>query len=306
VAIADLNGDGRLDLAVANTGVWVNPGNTVSVLLGNGDGTFGTHTELDTGLGPNSVAIADLNADGQPDLIVANFGPYNHAYQDFAGAGTVSVLLGNGDGTFAARTDFGTGKAPFSLAIADLNSDGRPDIVAADAGAHGEYGNTVSVLLGNGDGTLENKTDFQTAEAPYSVAIADLNADGLPDLALACAGTGEISVLLNTGASTTGVVPPSPAIPLAFALLVPRPNPSLGSSEIQFLLPSNRPVQIDLFDVAGRRVWSWASRESMSAGQHTITWDGRVGAGTIARNGLYFLKLRAGRDQGVTKLIVQR
>ena len=93
---------------------------------------------FDTGSNPYSVATADLNADGRPDLVVANYG-----------SGTVSVLLGNGDGTFGAKTDFGAGSDPQSVAIADLNGDGRPDLAVANWGS-----NTVSVLLGNGDGTF--------------------------------------------------------------------------------------------------------------------------------------------------------
>ncbi len=178
VAIADLNADGRPDLAVANAG-----SSSVSVLLGNGDGTFGVKTDFATGGGPNSVVIANLNADGRPDLAVAN-----------ENSNTVSVLLGNGDGTFGARTDFGTGGLATSVAIADLNADGRPDLAVANRSS-----NTVSVLLGNGDGTFEVKTDFGTGSVPRSVAIADLNADGRPDLAVANAGSNTVSVLLNTG-----------------------------------------------------------------------------------------------------------
>jgi len=89
---------------------------------------------FDVGDSPVSVGIADLNADGRPDLAVANY--FSH---------TVSVLLGNGDGTFGAKTDFGAGSGPFSVGIADLNADGRPDLAAANA-----YSNTVSVLLNRG------------------------------------------------------------------------------------------------------------------------------------------------------------
>jgi hypothetical protein len=129
VAIADLNADDRLDLAVVNSS-----SSTVSVLLGNGNGTFGAKTDFGTGGGPNSVAIADLNADGRPDLAVGNFF-----------TNTVSVLLGNGDGTFAAKTDFGAGNGPLSVTIADLNADGRPDLVVANY-----FSNTVSALLNRG------------------------------------------------------------------------------------------------------------------------------------------------------------
>jgi hypothetical protein len=166
-AIGDLNGDGRPDLVVTNYGSQTLPSTTVSVLLGNGNGTFGAKTDFGTGINPNSVAIADLNADGRRDLAVTN-----------GGANTVSVLLGNGDGTFGAKADFGTGIYPASVAIADLNADGRPDLAVASA-----QSNAVSVLLGKGDGIPGPGPTSAPGAAPVSVAIADLNADGRPDLA---------------------------------------------------------------------------------------------------------------------------
>ncbi len=147
VAIADLNEDGRLDLAVADE-----CSDTVSVLLGKGDGTFGTRTEFGAGSVPVSVAIADLNGDGRPDLVAAN-----------RLSNTVSVLLGNGDGTFAAKTDFGAGLGPLSMAIADCNEDGQPDLVMVNSGSSPEFRGTLSVLLGNGDGTFGASTDFALA-----------------------------------------------------------------------------------------------------------------------------------------------
>src|SRR5207244_1578193 len=122
------------DLAVASADA-----NTVSVLLGHGDGTFAARTDFGTGIDPVSVAISDLNADGRPDLAVTNNGLYLGA------TGSVSVLLGNGDGTFASKADFGTGINPTSVAIADLNADGRPDLAVANATAPS---GSVSVLLG--------------------------------------------------------------------------------------------------------------------------------------------------------------
>ena len=191
MAIADLNADGRPDLATANTPASphdVPKGNTVSVLLGNGDGTFGVKTEFDTGSHPVSVAIADLNADGRPDLATAN------SYSN-----TASVLLGNGEGTFGAKTDFGTGPYPTAVAVGDLNADGRPDLATANS-----YSNTASVLLGNGDGTFGLKTDFGTGIGANSVTIADLNGDGRPDLATANIGANTVSVLLGNGDGTFG------------------------------------------------------------------------------------------------------
>src|SRR5439155_15021534 len=124
VAIGDLNGDGKPDLAVANTGSYPGYDGTVSVLLGNGNGSFGAKTNFGTGSKPFSVAIGDVNGDGRPDLAVAN---------NFSN--TVSVLLGNGAGSFGAKTDFGTGSCPRSVAIGDLNGDGKPDLAAANGGA---------------------------------------------------------------------------------------------------------------------------------------------------------------------------
>ncbi len=181
VAIGDLNGDGKPDLATAS----YNAG-TVLVLLGNGDGTFGAKTAFGTGSFPTSVAIGDLNGDGTLDLVTGN-------------AGTVSVLLGNGDGTFGARTDFGTGSYPRSVAIGDLNGDGKPDLVTANY-----YASTVSVLLGNGNGAFGAKTDFGTGMQPPSVAIGDLNGDGKPDLVTANYNANTVSVLLGNGNGTFG------------------------------------------------------------------------------------------------------
>jgi hypothetical protein len=106
----------------------------------------------------------------------------------------------------------------------------------------------------------------------------------------------------SLGTKTTGVTSP----PAAFRLLAPRPNPSLGTSEIQFVLPSARAVEIELFDLTGRRVWSWQSASQLPAGSHRVVWDGRDGTGATVRGGVYWLKLRAGRDGSVRKLVLQR
>ena len=180
-AIADLNGDGRPDLVVANFG-----SNTVSVLLENAAGTFSGKTDFGTGGAPCSVAIADVNGDGRPDLVVAN-----------AVSNTVSVLLGNGDGTFATRTDFGTGINPCSVAIVDLNADSRPDLLVANLAS-----NTVSVLLGTGGGAFAAKSDFRTGTNPSSLTIGDFNADGRPDVATVNQYALPLSVLLGIGDGT--------------------------------------------------------------------------------------------------------
>src|SRR5438477_4511287 len=125
IAVGDLNQDGWQDLVTANS-----TDNTVSILLGRGDGTFATHVDYATGKGPSSVAIADLNGDGKLDLVVTN-----------ATDNTVSVLKGNGDGTFQARTDRAANALPRSVAVADFNHDQKPDLVLVNAPANSAQGN---------------------------------------------------------------------------------------------------------------------------------------------------------------------
>jgi hypothetical protein len=185
VAVADVNGDGKPDILVANSGA-----GTISILPGNGAGSFGARTDLPVGFSPNAIAVGDLNGDGIPDLAVTN-----------GGSNSVSVLLGNGVGGFS-RTDFTTGAQPVSAAIADINGDGKQDLVVANRSA-----NTVSVLLGNGAGGFGAKTDYPTATTPRFVTTGDLNGDGRPDVAVATFQdiiTGDVSVLLNTGGGALG------------------------------------------------------------------------------------------------------
>src|SRR5262245_11105519 len=112
MASADFNGDGKLDLAVANQ-----QSNTVIILLGKGDGTFQAAQNYSTGSGPRSVAVGDFNADGKLDLVTAN-------------ANNLSVLPGNGDGTFQAPASIGIGSSPLSVAVGDFNADGKLDLTA--------------------------------------------------------------------------------------------------------------------------------------------------------------------------------
>jgi hypothetical protein len=178
VAIGDFNGDGKSDLVVNNAN-----DNTVSVLLGNGDGTFQAQVTYQAGSGPYSVTLADLNGDGKLDLVVPN------AYDQ-----TVSVLLGNGDGTFQTQATYLAGVFPASVAVGDFNGDGKPDLVVALQGAY-----SVSVLLGNGDGTFQTHVLYQVAGAgfPTSVLTGEFNGDGVADIAVAGYAADQVSILLG-------------------------------------------------------------------------------------------------------------
>jgi FG-GAP-like repeat/PASTA domain len=180
VAIRDLNGDRKPDLAVANNGL-NDDGKIVSVLLNKHDGSFRAKRDYTTGRGPLSVAIGDLNGDRKPDLVTAN----NYA-------STVSVLTNRGNGSFHAKRDYKTGRGAYSVAIGDLNGDGKPDLATANADA-----GSVSVFINRGHGSFARRHNYATGSAPVSVAIGDLNGDRKPDLATANNNT--VSVLANRG-----------------------------------------------------------------------------------------------------------
>src|SRR5262249_23262064 len=153
-------------------------------------GTFASKVDYPVGQWPRSVLALDLNGDGKPDLAITN---------DLVGGfpGTVSVLLNNGSGAFAAKVDYPTGVHPLSVAAADLNGDGKPALAVANF-----CSDNVSVLLNNGSGTFAAKVDYATGSLPLSVAAADLNGDGKPDLAVANQGSNTLSVMFNNGNGT--------------------------------------------------------------------------------------------------------
>ncbi len=191
VAVADLNGDGKLDLVVANYCQSLNQyGNCfnigeVAVLLGNGDGTFQPAVTYSTGAyNANSVAVRDVNGDGIPDVVVGNQCATPDTYGCQNEPGAVSVLLGNGDGTFQPAVLYGSaGYCGYSVALGDLRGDGKVDIAMANAYQVDSYDGSVSVLLGNGDGTFQPAVLYAEAGAVgTSVAIRDMNGDGIPDL----------------------------------------------------------------------------------------------------------------------------
>jgi hypothetical protein len=153
-----------------------------------GSGKFGAHVEYQTGGSPQSVAVADLNGDGKPDIVAAG-----------NGSNSVSVLLANGAGGYAPHTDFPVGVSPRSVATGDLNGDGKQDLAVANGGS-----NTVSVLLGDGTGGFAPATGFSTGSSPSSVVIRDVSSDGKPDLIVADETSNRVSVLLGNGVGGFG------------------------------------------------------------------------------------------------------
>ena len=181
VAVGDLNGDGKSDLAIANY-----LAGQVSILINNGDGTFATKVDYTVGARPASIKIGDLNGDGKSDLATAN---YN--------SNSISILINSGSGTFSSQVVYSTGINPFSLSLDDMNGDGLLDIAVANLSS-----NTVSVLMNNGDGTFATKVDYAAGSSTYGVASGDLSGDGKPDIAAVNFGSNSLSVYINNGDGT--------------------------------------------------------------------------------------------------------
>ncbi len=176
IAVDDFDGNGTKDLAVtsSNTG-----SNSVSLLLGNGTGSFGPATNITVGSRPYSMAVGKFNNDTFPDLAVANIG-----------SNSISILLGNGSGGFTT-TEIPVGSSPSFVTVAKLNDDSKEDLAVVKNGK-------VSILLGNGDGTFNQTADFDAGSSPTAVTAKDLDGNNSPDLAVTNFNSDNVSILLNT------------------------------------------------------------------------------------------------------------
>ncbi|USN98319.1 MAG: VCBS repeat-containing protein [Phycisphaeraceae bacterium] len=184
VALADLDDDGDLDMAIANSG-----SGDASILFNNGDGSFAAQQRYAAGIRPKSVSLGDLDGDSDLDVAIVNTGAYPDYIDD------ASVLLNNGDGTFAAQQRYATGRLPSSVSLGDLDGDGDLDMTVANA--YLSLSN-VSVLLNNGDGTFADQQHYAAGDGPESISLGDLDGDGDLDMAVANWYSQDVSVLLNT------------------------------------------------------------------------------------------------------------
>jgi len=177
LVLGDFNGDGHLDTASADYG------NTTSVVLGRGDGTFGSRTSYTSGSGPVAITTADFNGDGVLDLASVS-----------TADNRLNIQLGNGNGTFRTRTSYQVGNGPLALQTADFNGDGKMDVITAD-----ESG---SVLLGAGDGTFLSRTAITGLGEPNALQTGDVNGDGVADFIIGDDYNNTLSVHLGNGNGT--------------------------------------------------------------------------------------------------------
>ncbi len=232
IALADFNGDGKVDLAITN-------GANVSILRGNGDGTFQAPARYPVGPAPHGVATGDFNLDGQVDLAVTNFD------------GSLSILLGTENGTFQAAVPYPVGNQPFEVAVGDFNGDGEPDLAVANTGNFASALSDVSVLLGTGNGTFNPAVNYPVQLGSQGIAAGEFNGDGKTDLAVENVTNNEVGVLLAIGPaaaiSATAGTPQSAVVtttystPLQVTVHDNSNNPVSGAT-VTFMAPASGPT----------------------------------------------------------------
>jgi hypothetical protein len=195
VALADLHGNGKLDLVALNSA-----GKALSILAGNGDGTFGATQRYSLAASPRTVLAGDFNGDGKTDLAIASDCGQSTCTQP----GTLDIWLGHGDGSLQASASYTVGFSPVSIAAADLRSTGHLDIVVANACGNDSTCNssgTATIFANDGTAKLTAAGEVSLGSSPSAIAIGNLTGNGL-DLAVAQRGSNQVAVLHSNGNGT--------------------------------------------------------------------------------------------------------
>lgn len=236
VALGDVNSDGKSDLLVADYDYF-----TIRIRLGNGAGSFTGTSSVSVGSQggtPVDLVLGDVNNDGNLDVLTANV-------RTQSATGTVSVRLGNGQGSFAGTTEVPVTLDTQRLALGDVNGDGNLDFVSSDINT-----SAVSVHPGNGMGAFGAGANVPTGVYPRTVALADLDGDGDLDILAACYESGNVSVRLNAGLGMPLATTPPKRLDSNSPLAV-FPNPAHSSAKLVNALPGGTAV---LYDMQGRQV----------------------------------------------------
>jgi VCBS repeat-containing protein len=277
VASGDFDGDGKLDLAIANR-----VSNDVVIRRGDGDGMFTTAIPLFYSVGnfPSSIAVGDFNHDGKLDFVTGN-----------SSSNTVSIYLGNGDGTFtpAGTPTLTVGTFPNSVSLGDFDGDGNLDISVANVNS-----STVSIRLGNGDGTFTSPAtpEFSVGSLPQGVVVGDFNGDGRPDFASANFLSNNVSIRLNClGAAPVVTVPAAQTTAEDTTLTLSAAN----SNPIGVADPAlgNNPAKVILAVAHGSLTLSTTSSLAFNLGDGTadptMTFTGTLTHITAALDGLHYI-----------------
>ena len=332
VGVGDFNGDGWDDFVTANRFANANAGN-LSIVLNNGDGTFATAVTKETGTPQEyTIAIADANNDGIPDIFCGTFAsPYK-----------MIILLGDGDGGFTVSTTVNEGGSPWQTVVGDFNKDGNVDVASCNSS-----NNMVGVLLGDGSGGFTGAvTQFGCDSFPLAIDAGDIDGDGDLELVTSCYTAAKWDIFENSSGSfinkrtlaassagsccvlhdrdndgdldlsgldevddwiyfyknsgTASSVPPPPLS--ATALLQNHPNPFNPTTSIRFELKHDADVTLSVFDASGALVATLAAGP-YKQGSHDVVWNGTDAKGGRVGSGVYFYRLDT-QGQTFTKKMV--
>lgn len=297
VAIGDIDGDGKADIAVANE-----RSNTISLFRNTSatgaidSSSFAKAVNLAAGTSPNSIVVGDIDRDGKTDIVVANYGSSTlSVLQNTGTAGSITAA------SFAPKVDFATDTNPFALALGDADGDGKIDLVTANSTA-----NTVSVLRNTSTtGSISNasfatKTDFIASGYPVDVTLGDLDGDSIPEITLANAVSGNISVWKMGVPPTGGTGGTGNPVTGDSALQVQLyPNPTRGAATMLITGLKESVATIDIFTENGTVIE-----------KRTIRTTGRISIQLLnLRNqptGVYYVKITSVKGVRIFKLMVGR
>ena len=300
VAVGDVDGDGRPDLVVANE-----QSNTVSVMRSTTPSTvfssaaFGAPVSFTVGSQPNSVSIGDVNGDGRPELAVSNYGSSNiSVLYNTSVAGSITAS------SFAAAVNFAVNPQPFFAAMADADGDGKVDLVSANSGS-----NTISVLRNTATAgsitasSFAAKRDFTAGGYPTSLAVGDLDGDGIAEVVTSNAGNNTVSVLkVNAPVSpvSAGALRREDVLAPDQQNMQVYPNPAKGAFTLQLAGMKGEVAEVEIFSEEGRSVV-----------KRTVNLRGKAGV-TMQLNlqgqpaGVYYVKATSTGGVQITKVVVQR